>query len=202
MIASSAVNQDGRSSSLTAPNGPSQQDVIRSATMAAQAAGSDVAALQMHGTGTALGDPIEVGAASSALVTGHRTRPLTLMASKSWIGHAEPAAGVVGLAHAHVASSLARQLPMMHLVHMNEYVAALLSKREGSWSVPRQATPLALPDQASVLCGVSAFAFQGTNAHVLVRSDGPVPGQTPTAPKQVSLLWNQHRHWVQAPRHK
>ena len=79
LIVGAAVNQDGRSSSLTAPNGPSQQAVIRSAMFAAAAdeSGGDAATLwsgstttrvlQMHGTGTPLGDPIEVGAACAAL---------------------------------------------------------------------------------------------------------------------------------------
>lgn len=57
--------QDGRSSSLTAPNGPAQQDVLRAALGAGGLAPSDLGGLQMHGTGTPLGDPIEVGAAAT-----------------------------------------------------------------------------------------------------------------------------------------
>lgn len=56
------VPQDGRSSSLTAPNGPSQQEVIREALEDGQLEPCQVGALEMHGTGTALGDPIEIGA--------------------------------------------------------------------------------------------------------------------------------------------
>ena len=63
IIVGTAVNQDGRSSSLTAPNGPSQQAVVREALACNSVAASDVSVLEMHGTGTALGDPIEVGAA-------------------------------------------------------------------------------------------------------------------------------------------
>lgn len=63
------VNQDGRSSSLTAPNGPSQQDVMRGALADADMLPSEIGALEMHGTGTPLGDPIEVGA-SLAVLTG------------------------------------------------------------------------------------------------------------------------------------
>ena len=59
--------QDGRSSSLTTPNGPSQQDVIRCALSAGHLASADLRSLEMHGTGTALGDPIEVGAACAVL---------------------------------------------------------------------------------------------------------------------------------------
>ena len=61
VLLGTAVNQDGRSSSLTAPNGPAQQAMMRAALRAASLVGEDVRAVQLHGTGTALGDPIEVG---------------------------------------------------------------------------------------------------------------------------------------------
>ncbi len=93
LIAGSAVNQDGRSSSLTAPNGPAQQEVMRQALASAGAGPADVAALQMHGTGTPLGDPIEVGAAAEVLLGPASRQPLAFLASKSAVGHAEPAAG-------------------------------------------------------------------------------------------------------------
>jgi len=63
--------QDGRSSSLTAPNGPSQQMVISGALKDSIILPSEVAAIELHGTGTALGDPIEIGAATAVLQGGH-----------------------------------------------------------------------------------------------------------------------------------
>ena len=59
--------QDGRSSSLTAPNGPSQQEVLRAALASGALEPDQVQGLEMHGTGTALGDPIEMGAAAAVL---------------------------------------------------------------------------------------------------------------------------------------
>ena len=74
-----AVNQDGRSSSLTAPNGPSQQAVIRAAIADSAVPAEGVLGLQMHGTGTALGDPIEVSALSGVVLAGRgRSSPLAL----------------------------------------------------------------------------------------------------------------------------
>ena len=61
LLVGSAVNQDGRSSSLTAPNGPAQQAVVRAALLGGSLAPGALGDLQLHGTGTALGDPIEVG---------------------------------------------------------------------------------------------------------------------------------------------
>jgi acyl transferase domain-containing protein len=98
------VNQDGRSSSLTAPNGPAQQAVIRGALAAAELQPQYTTGLEMHGTGTALGDPIEVGAATEVLPGPITARtaggPLHLSAAKSRFGHAEPAAGSIGMAQA------------------------------------------------------------------------------------------------------
>lgn len=80
IVAGTAVNQDGRSSSLTAPNGPSQQTLIASCLRNSAAQPADVSYIAMHGTGTPLGDPIEVGALANALGGKHaeRSAPLTL----------------------------------------------------------------------------------------------------------------------------
>jgi acyl transferase domain-containing protein len=123
LLVGAAVNQDGRSSSLTAPNGPAQQQVIREALAGhtlvhtfgeppdhtSHFSPSDVVSLSLHGTGTPLGDPVEIGAAAAVLLAGDalegsigkvhgrvRKTPLALMSSKSWMGHAEPAAGEEG----------------------------------------------------------------------------------------------------------
>ena len=200
LVAGTAVNQDGRSSSLTAPNGPSQQDVVRAALRVAALPAAAVAALQMHGTGTPLGDPIEVGAAAAVLVDGvARQLPLALMAAKSWIGHAEPAAGVVGLAHAQAVLSQATALPILHLGPLNPYVEGAMEMGGGTWAAAREAAPLPGPalTPEPVAVGVSAFAFQGTNAHsVLLHSSQDSAGSS--TPQRA---WARQRFWVAVPPH-
>lgn len=120
LLAGSAVNQDGRSSTLTAPNGPAQQAAVRQALASGSLAAAAVGMVQLHGTGTPLGDPIEVGALAAVLAasrgsSGAAGQPVVLAAGKTSMGHTEPAAGLVGAAHA--AQALAGSLvqPILHL---------------------------------------------------------------------------------------
>ncbi len=164
LLAGSAVNQDGRSSGLTAPNGPAQQEVVRSALAAAGLSAADVSTLQLHGTGTGLGDPIEVGALA-AVFAGSRSTPLTLTTSKSSLGHAEPAAGVVGMLHAAHTAAHAAAPPLLHLTTLNPFVAGALSADQSAdsskWRLPRQPAGSLLPSAGhQAVSGVSSFAFQ------------------------------------------
>ncbi|KAL0047579.1 hypothetical protein WJX82_006984 [Trebouxia sp. C0006] len=143
VLRGSAVNQDGRSSSLTAPNGPSQQGVIRQALQASVLEPCDIQALQLHGTGTPLGDPIEVGAATTVFNPRSSRSPVTLMASKGFLGHTEPAAGVVSLIMAVTSLQNLAQFPIMHLRTLNPHVAAIMGAAPGSVTLPRQGGPLA-----------------------------------------------------------
>ena len=89
-----AVNQDGRTATLTAPNGPSQQAVITSALLQAATLPRSVCCMEAHGTGTALGDPIEVGSLKAVLgLERQGAEVLACGAVKSGIGHLEAAAG-------------------------------------------------------------------------------------------------------------
>ena len=98
VVRGSAVNQDGRSQGLTAPNGPSQQRVIRRALAVSGLVPDDIDAVEAHGTGTSLGDPIEAGALAEVFgPTRREDRPLWLGSSKSNIGHAQAAAGILGV---------------------------------------------------------------------------------------------------------
>jgi 3-oxoacyl-(acyl-carrier-protein) synthase len=183
LLAGSAVNQDGRSSGLTAPNGPAQQEVLRAALVAAGLAPGDVSGISMHGTGTGLGDPIEVGAlaavfSSSASSSGSckeaqlpggappARQPLTLLSSKSALGHAEPAAGVVGLLHAQLALQQRAALPIVHLRALNPLVseAAAGGAARRGWCLPRDGCGQGLPGAAggaeAGVIATSAFAYQ------------------------------------------
>eukprot|EP00775_Hariotina_reticulata_P007135 gene7135-7350_t len=180
LLAGSAVNQDGRSSSLTAPNGPAQQDVIRAALADGRHHPANLSGLQLHGTGTTLGDPIELGAAAAVLLSSpqdaavKQRQPLLASAGKSWMGHSEAAAGAMGLIHALQGLGGQCTQPLLHLQAANPYLeGALKPQPQGltaAWSLPRQSAGLpaarTAKDSPHLITGVSSFAFQGTNAHV------------------------------------
>jgi len=206
VLVGSAVNQDGRSSSLTAPNGPSQQEVINAALHAGELAAADVSHLQMHGTGTPLGDPIELGAATASLVRCGSTRagPLYLTAAKSFMGHAEPAAGIVGVTRLAMIVGTLSVDPMLTLSTINPYVSAALGAAAAHGpahhaTAPRQNAPAPLAS-STALGGVSAFAFQGTNAHALVQKfhESSMESHLPSATSLALQTGNagKTRFWV------
>jgi acyl transferase domain-containing protein/acyl carrier protein len=164
VIPASAVNQDGASSGLTVPNGGAQQRLITAALARAGLAGGDVDYLEAHGTGTALGDPIEVQAAGAVYGAARDAdRPLLIGSVKTNIGHLESASGVAGLIkvvlslqHEVLPQSLHFETPSPHI----------------PWdSLPVRVVDKAIPWQANGRprrAGVSSFGFTGTNAHVLI----------------------------------
>ncbi|KAK3279713.1 hypothetical protein CYMTET_12417, partial [Cymbomonas tetramitiformis] len=204
LVVGSCLNQDGRSSSLTAPNGPSQQAAIQQGLHSASVTPDVFTCLQMHGTGTALGDPIEVGAAFAVLFKkgkDYKGRPpLEAGSAKSTHGHTEASAGVVGLLH--LISRLSGQggNTLMHLTTVNPHITNVLDMMKPEALLPRQASPFApmhhgaaVDQHCLAVGGVSSFAFQGTNGHCLA-------GVAPNEGAQLALgrlsTWERIRVWV------
>ena len=98
MVLGTAINQDGRSSGLTAPNGPAQTRLVAEVVAGADLAPGATAFVAVHGTGTPLGDPIEVNALGAALGSGAGSRRshVAIGAVKSCYGHTEGTAGLTG----------------------------------------------------------------------------------------------------------
>lgn len=194
-IIGAAMNQDGASNGLTAPSGTAQAAVIRRALADAGVQPAAVQAIEAHGTGTELGDPIEASALTS-VYGPQRTSPLWLGSLKSNIGHTQAASGVLSVMK-------------MLLALRHEWLPQTLHAEEPSPHIAWESTPLRLVQEAAPwpaserrLAGVSSFGISGTNVHVIVgdppagslavgeetaasRDDGPLPilaaGRTPGA---------------------
>ncbi len=164
LVRGSAMNQDGRTNGITAPNSQSQQRVIGRALANAGVTGAQVGYVETHGTGTALGDPIEIEALS--VVMG-QPRPAgercVLGAGKSNIGHAEGAAGVAGVIKAVLSLQHKAMAPVVHFQRLNPHISL-----EGTpFEIPTSLRPWEA-NGAPRLAGVSSFGWSGTNAHVVL----------------------------------
>ncbi len=178
VIPGSAVNQDGASQGLTVPSAPSQGKAMEEALERAGASPSDVDYLEAHGTGTIVGDPIELNAA--AAVYGRERdaeHPLLVGSVKTNIGHTGPAAGVAGL--------IKTVLAMRHGVIPRHLNFTNPNPRIDWDSLPVRVTdemtdwPLH-PDRPR-LAGVNSFGWSGTNGHVLVQGHEELEAETGAA---------------------
>jgi amino acid adenylation domain-containing protein len=157
VIRGSALNQDGRSAGLTAPNGLAQEAVIRKALANAGLRPDDIDCIEAHGTGTALGDPIEMHALRA--VFAGRSRPLHVGSVKTNIGHTEAAAGAAGLIKAVQVLRHQALPPTLHFRRLNPHIDL------GGVDIR---VPTALTPTEIRAIGVSSFGFSGTNAHIVL----------------------------------
>lgn len=164
VIRGSAVNQDGRSNGLTAPNGLAQEDVIGEALLSSGVSPADVDYLEAHGTGTPLGDPIEIRAATAIFGKGRDAdHPLYIGSVKTNIGHLEAAAGMAGVIKL-IVSMRNKEIPK----HLN------FEKLNPNISLDGQIVQIATEPIAwrkhgsSRIGAVSSFGFSGTNAHAII----------------------------------
>lgn len=163
VIRGSAVNQDGPSGGLTVPNGPAQEAVIRRALEFAQVSPDEVGYLEAHGTGTQLGDPIELGALHAVFGT-QRSTPLPIGSIKTNIGHLEAAAGIASIIKVALMLEHGQLAPHLHFTTPNPRA----SWPEHSVRVVTQLEPWATSSGGKRFAGVSSFGFSGTNAHIVL----------------------------------
>ncbi|MCC5667832.1 SDR family NAD(P)-dependent oxidoreductase [Nostoc sp. CHAB 5784] len=166
VIRGSAVNHDGSSNGLTAPNGTAQSAVIRQALKNARLEPKQIQYVETHGTGTVLGDPIEVLALAKALGEGRtKDESLYIGSVKTNIGHLEGAAGIAGLIKVILALQHQQIPPHLNFQQPNPYI-------------PWDKLPLAVPQKLTPwqdqnkqrLAGISSFGMSGTNVHIILEN--------------------------------
>ena len=169
LIRGTHVNQDGESTGLTVPNGLAQEILIKDSLGKAGVKPSRVSYAETHGTGTPIGDPIEVNSLGNVLGKGRsETGPLVIGSVKTNIGHLEQAAGIAGLIK--VLLSLKHNKIPSHL-HFKE-INPMISLDSIPAVIPQEETPW-LPGEEKRIATVSGFGFGGVNAHVVVEEALP-----------------------------
>ncbi|MEV6974449.1 type I polyketide synthase [Kitasatospora sp. NPDC093806] len=172
VIRGSAIGNDGQSSGyLVTPAVEGQRDVLVRAYRNAGIDPADVDYIEAHGTGTSVGDPVELEALADVVGRGRPAEQAALVGSiKTNIGHAEAAAGIAGLIKTVLCLEHGTVPPNLHFRTPNPAVP---------WdrvplSIPTTAIPL--PDRGRpALAGVSSFGFSGTNAHIVLEAAPPNP---------------------------
>lgn len=162
VIRGSAILQDGKSNGLTAPNQQAQKQVINRALTMAKTKPDEVTYIETHGTGTALGDPIEVGAIKEIFNTRTRKQTLWIGALKTNIGHLEAAAGIAGVIKT-ILSIQRHKIPsILHFKRCNPYIdlkesQIRIATQEVDWD-----------GSSKRIAGISAFGFGGTIGHIII----------------------------------
>ncbi len=185
VIAGSASNQDGRTNGVAAPNGLAQELVIRQAIADADVTAKSIDFVESHGTGTALGDPVEMEALTR-VYGDERVSQCMVGAVKSNIGHLEAASGVAGLIKAALCLHHESIPKNLHFESLNPLIELDTTR----FRVAEQQTTWPITDTPA-RAGVSAFGAGGTNAHVVLEvapkvRRGPVEDATSGDEKEPS----------------
>ena len=165
VILGSAVNQDGKTNGLTAPNGLQQEDLLKTAYHKAKINPADISYVECHGTGTFLGDPIEIEALGKIVGKNRlEAKPCFISSVKTNIGHLEPAAGVASVIKVALALQHQKIPPHLNFSTPNPHI---------SFDKYHLQIPQVLQDWPVYgdyrLAASSGFGFGGTNAHVVIR---------------------------------
>lgn len=172
VIVGSGVNQDGRTKGITMPNGQAQEELIRRVYREANLNPEECGFVEMHGTGTKIGDPIEAAAVHAALGKGRTARdPLYIGSVKSNVGHLEGASGIVAIIKAAMMLDRDLMLPNAEFKKPNPNIPM------NEWNMKVLTTTRPWPSRKKYL-SISNYGFGGTNAHVVL-AKAPLQSKAP-----------------------
>jgi acyl transferase domain-containing protein/acyl carrier protein len=183
VIRATSVNHGGKTHGYTVPNPHAQADLISAALQKAGIDPQSVSFIEAHGTGTALGDPIEIAGLARAFGAQTAARQFCAIGSaKSNIGHLESAAGIAGVTKVLLQMKHRQLAPSLHAERLNPHIAF----DETPFYVQRELQTWA---PALLRAGVSSFGAGGSNAHVLLEEyvQAPLPAAPHAGPQLVLL---------------
>ncbi len=162
VILESGINSDGQTNGISLPSAKGQAALLTEVYNKAGFDPNELSYIEAHGTGTAVGDPIETSAISKVLAAS-RKKPLPIGSAKTNVGHLETASGMAGIFKV-IMSLKNRALPKsLHFDTPNKNIDFKAAKLQ----VVTRFTPLK-KSKSPLLMGVNSFGFGGANAHVLL----------------------------------
>jgi surfactin synthase thioesterase subunit/3-oxoacyl-(acyl-carrier-protein) synthase/acyl carrier protein len=188
VVTGSAVNQDGKTNGLTAPNGLQQETLLKTAYANAGISPCDISYVECHGTGTLLGDPIELQALGKVISANRPSQnPCWIGSVKTNLGHLEPAAGMASIIKTALALKHAQIPPHLNFSTPNSYIAF----DKFQFRIPQET--IAWPKYSAYrAAGISGFGFGGTNAHIVLRElfpeESPKAIQTDSTNQEVFTI--------------
>ncbi|MGB8478122.1 MAG: SDR family NAD(P)-dependent oxidoreductase [Acidobacteriaceae bacterium] len=195
VIRGTAVNHDGKTAVLTAPNGLAQEALLRAALNNAMLAPSDISYIETHGTGTSLGDPIEIEAVSAVYgQPGLGVPPCILGAVKTNLGHLEAAAGIAGMIKTVLCLEHGEIPRNLHFHQLNQEISLHGTRLK----IPTENMPWARSEKPRA-AGVSSFGLGGTNGHVILEEAPLLPTQNAVHGRTIPLpayAWKRERFWL------
>lgn len=180
VIRGTAVNHGGKTNGYTVPNPVAQGRVIESAIRASGVDARELSYIEAHGTGTSLGDPIEIAGLSRAFSAFTPDRGFCAIGSaKSNIGHCESAAGIAGLTKVLLQMQHGELVPSLHSETLNPHIdfsaSPFVVQRElAPWHRPRSADGRR---ELPRIAGISSFGAGGSNAHLVIEEYQPPVSQ-------------------------
>ncbi|MBF0450679.1 MAG: polyketide synthase dehydratase domain-containing protein [Candidatus Magnetomorum sp.] len=191
ILLSSAVNHDGPSSGLTVPNRFAQCSIYKDALALANIHPHDISYIESHGTGTSLGDPIEMQSITDVYGKNRaKDNPLLIGSVKANIGHLEASAGISALIKTVLCLQHKEIPPQLHIHTLNPRID--LDKISGI-------IPTTLHHWASNkprIAAISSFGFSGTNAHVIVSEN---EGANHLKKEFQPTVFKRKSYWVKPP---
>ena len=182
ILRATAVNENGTTSGLTVPSKDAQMSLIRQALSHAELDPNTIDYVETHGTGTSLGDPIEVSALNDVF-SGRTDRPLWLGTVKTNIGHLESAAGIAGVIKTLLALNHEAIPPHLHFKHLNPNISLEVIPAQ----IPLTLTPWQRSNRPRI-AGVSSFGFSGINAHAIIEEPPIVEQKKNTNERPLHLI--------------
>jgi polyketide synthase PksN len=192
IIRGTALNHGGKTNGYSVPNPQAQATVIGRALAESQVDPRHVSYIEAHGTGTKLGDPIEIAALGKAFAhSTHATHDVAFCrigSAKSNIGHCESAAGIAGLTKVLLQMQHQQIVPSLHSAELNPHIDFSASP----FVVNQELTPWEQPviDGRTLprIAGISSFGAGGSNAHVIVEEYQPPVHQPMVFPETAVVL--------------